>query len=282
VERIDFTTLGAPSDVLDLTQGDSDPPDIRKVETPVSVPEPALENIQVGARIRYGSPIGDFSLMFYRGFDSLPQASGQVRLTGFQTANRVDLGVPLAYPRVMMVGADYRGPLVDTLSAWAEVAVLFPEEHVLSAARNQLEQLVKLGRLDEVPDPLPVQTTQSAEVFVKAVAGLEYLVGDGFYINAQYARGLASERQATDVHDYVLLALRGSLLDGRLILGARGGLEIASSDTLGFQAGASISWLHGDAARLTWSATFLGGASGTTFQRFERLSSTKLSFALSF
>lgn len=283
VEHIDFTALGDPQDVFSLTQGDDTPPEIAQVETPTTTPEFATENIQVAARIRYDSSIGRFGLMFYRGLESLPQASGAVRLTGFQTQNRVDLGLPLVYPRIMMAGFEYRGPIVDTLSLWTEVAVMFPEAHSVSASRNQLEQLVKLGSLSEVPDPIPSQVTQSDDVYVKAVAGLEYIAWEIFYMNLQYVRGLPTERQASDVHDYVLLALRLNLLEGRLVLGLQGALEIAEAGaTLGYQATGSISYLHGDAARLSLAATFQGGDDNATFQRFETLSHVKLGLSMGF
>ena len=283
IEHIDFTALGDPQDVFDLADDQDEPPEIQNVDTPTAVPEPGLNNIQAAARIKYASPVGDFALMFYRGFESLPQASGAVRFTGFQTQNRIDIGVPLVYPKLMMGGASYRGPIVGRLSAWAEVAVMIPEKHALTAAKNQLEALVKLGRLDEVPDPIPTQTTQSDDVYVKAIAGLEYIFADQLYVNAQYARGTPTERQSADIHDYVLVGLRWTLLEGKLNLGARGALEVADGgDTLGYQAGGSISWLHGDAAELRLSTTFLGGDEDASFGRFEKLSNVRLSFKLAF
>lgn len=282
IDHIDFTALGDPQDVFSLLDDEDEPPEVHQVDTPTSTPEAALDNVSVGARLKYTSPVGDFALMFFRGFETIPQASGQARLTGFQTTSRVDLGVPLVYPRIMMAGADYRGPIVGSLSMWAEVAVLIPEEHRLTAAQNQLEQLVKLGHLSEVPDPIPSQVTQSDDVYVKAVAGLEYIIADQVYLNLQYARGLPSERQSADIHDYVLFGARWALLDGQVTLEARGAMEIADADTLGYQAGGAISYLHGDAARLTLSCTFLGGQDGTTMRRFEKLSHLALEFELGF
>ncbi|HIA00320.1 MAG TPA: hypothetical protein EYN66_00120 [Myxococcales bacterium] len=283
VDEIDFTAMGDPQAVLNLTDnaGGDVPPNIQQVETSITKVANTVENIQAAARIKWQAPAGDFSLLFYRGVESLPQASGAVRLTGFQTANRVNLGVPLVYPKVMMAGADFRGPLFDRVSAWAEVAVVFPQAHQLTAAENQLQQLVKLGHLKAVPDPLPVQSTQTDTPFVQGVAGVDINLPGGLYINLQYLRGMATERQANDQHNYALTALRWTLLEGVLVLGANGVLEL-TPEVVGYQAGGYISWLHGDAAKVVLSTVFMGGKKGATLERFENMSHTRLTVALKF
>ncbi len=283
IEHIDFTALGDPQEVFDLAGEQGDPPTIEQVDTPTKLPEASLKNVQVGARIKYSGSFGDVALMFFRGFESLPQASGAVRFTGYQTQNRVDIAVPLKYPRVAVAGISYRGPLADRLSIWADVAVTFPQAHRLTASENQLEALVNLGRLDELPDPIPSQSTQTDDVYVKGVVGLENIFADQLYVNVQYSRGTPTERQAADIHNYTLLALRWTLLDGKLNIGARGALELTDDgDAAGYQAGGSISWLHGDAAELRLSTTFLGGSDEGTFGRFDKLSNVRLAFKTSF
>lgn len=278
VDNIDVTALGDTANVFDLRDLSSDaPPEIRQVETPTTTPENDASNIAVAARARWESPVGDFSLMFYRGHESLPQAHGDARLTGFQTSNRVDLGVPLVYPTLMMAGADWRGELGGDFSGWVDVGVFFPGEAALSVSRSQLEALVTLGRIDAVPSPLPRQVTQDDAPYVKVAAGADVLLDDTVYLNLQYAYGSALERQRADLHHYALLAMRISLLDGRLELEARGVLEATASGSLGFQAGGAISWLHGDAARLSLSTTFLDGESGTTLRKLDRMSHLRLS-----
>ena len=282
VDTVDFTALGDPQDVFDLNDSSAEPQELRLVETPITTPEVSLENIQVALRARYLSPVGDFSLMFYRGFESLPQAAGTARLAGFQTINRIDLGVPLVYPKIMMAGADWRGALVEKLSGWVEVGVFFPEPLRLSAAEDQLRALVNLGRLDVLPDPIPTQQTQSDEVYVKLVAGLDYPVGEHVYLNLQYVRGIPTERQAADIHDYIVLLMRLTFLEGRLALATQGTFEIADHQTFGYQAGGSISYLHGDAARVSLGVTFQGGMQGASFRRFQDLSNINLGFEMSF
>ncbi len=278
VDSIDVTALGDTANVFDLRDlSSSAPPEVRQVETPTTTPENNASNIAVAARARWESPVGDFSLMFYRGHESLPQAHGDARLTGFQTSNRVDLGVPLVYPTLMMAGADWRGELGGDVSGWIDVGVFFPGEAALSISRSQLEALVTLGRIDEVPDPLPRQVTQDDAPYVKVVAGADVLLNDTIYLNLQYAYGSALERQRADLHHYALFAVRVSLLDGRLELEARGVFEATLDRAFGFQAGGAISWLHGDAARLSLSTTFLDGEAGTTLRKLDRMSHLRLS-----
>jgi hypothetical protein len=281
IDEIDFTTMGDPQGVLDLEDHAGDvTPDIKRVETSITPPVNNLSNIQAAVRIKWESSIGDFSALFYRGFESLPQASGAVRLTGFQTTNRVNIAVPLVYPEVMVGGADFRAPLFGRVSGWAEVALVFPQSHSLTAAENQLKQLVNLGHLSEVPDPLPTQSTQSDKPYVQAVAGIDMTLPGDLYVNLQYLRGMPTERQAGDPHNYEIVALRLALLEGRLELGANGVVELVP-EALGFQAGGHVAWLHGDAAKVLLSTIFMGGKKGSTLKRFENISHTRLSVSLS-
>ncbi len=283
IAAIDLTGLGNPGQVFTLNAlATGTPPEVRKIETPTTTPAAALENVGVAARVVWNSPVGAFAASFFRGHDSLPQASGDARLSGYQTQNRVDLGVPLLYPRLMFAGVDWRGPLWRQLSGWVELAVLFPERHALSISEAQLRQLQKLGQIKEVPSPLPTQGTQGDDVMVHAVTGLEYLFDDIVYLNVQYARGLPIERQASDVHNYVLALVRVMLLEGRLELDARGAIEVSDTRTLGYQAGGSVSWLHGDVAKLSLGCTFLGGQDGATFARLGPLSHLRIALESKF
>lgn len=285
VESFDITSLGDPQEVFSLAEfRGSGQPSIALTETPTETPAPALENVQTAARVVWDSPIGHLEASWYRGFDSLPQARGEARLTGFQTADRVDLGVPLRYPRLQMVGAAWRGHVGGGVSAWVEAAVLFPEEAALTASQAQLEQLVRLGRLDELPDPLPRMVLQSDEPYPNVVAGLDYAVPDGPYLNLQYLYGFLTERSLGDQHHYGLLGVRWPFLDGRLALDLRGGVEVVDfqTDGLGWLAGGGLTYLHGDAVEVELATTWLGGQERTTLVRFENLSNVRLRVAVRF
>jgi len=279
VESFDVTSLGDPRDVFDLEDFRSAgaPPELVLAETKVETPAPALENVQVGARVVWDSPIGHVEASWFRGFDSLPQARGEARITGLQTADRVDLGVPLRHPRLQMVGAAWRGQVGGGVGAWVEAAVLFPDEALLTASRTQLEQLVRLGRLDEVPDPLPAMVLQSDDPYPNVVAGLDYAIPAGPYLNLQYLYGFLTERSQGDQHHYVLLGARWPLLDGRLSLDLRAGAEAADLDPdgVGWLAGGGVTWLHGDAVEVELSTTWLDGQARSTLARFADLSNVR-------
>jgi hypothetical protein len=279
VESFDVTSLGDPQAVFDLEafRGDGRP-EIVVAETKTRTPAPALENVQVGARVVWDSPLGHLEASWFRGFDSLPQANGEARLTGFQTADRVDLGVPLRHPRLQMVGVAWRGQVGGGVGAWVEAAALFPDAARLTAARAQLESLVRLGRLDELPDPLPAMVLQTADPYPNVVAGVDYAVPHGPYLNLQYLYGFLTERSLGDQHHYALLAVRWPFLDGRLTLDLRGGVEVADlePDGIGWLAGGGLTWLHGDAVEVELATTWLDGQPRTTLVRFADLSSVRL------
>lgn len=285
VESFDVTSLGDPQEVFDLKafRGEGQP-EIHVAETPTKAPPAALENVQTGARLVWQSPIGHLELSWYRGFDSIPQASGQARLTGFQTADRVDLGLPLRFPRLQVVGAGWRGHVGGGVSAWIEGAALFPEEATLTASPTQLDQLVKLGRLDEVPDPLPRMILQDGDPYPNVVVGVDYAVPGGPYLNLQYLYGFLLERKLGDQHHYALLAFHWPFLGGRLAVDLRGGIEIVDVDPdgVGWLAGGGLTYLHGDAVEVELATTFLQGQARTTLARFQDLSHVRLRVAVKF
>ena len=282
IDEVDFTGLGDPQQVFDLDEYSTGaPPEVVKVETPTTVPDPTLANMQVALRMGWQSPVGDWSLGWFRGFDSLPQAHGSARLMGFQTANRVTLGVPLVYPRVQMLSADFRGPLVSRLGGWCEGAVIFPSEAVVRADRAQLDSLVRLGIISAVPDPLPSETVQADTPYVTLAAGLDWTFASGLYLNAQYLRGLLLERQASDLHHYGLLGLRWPL--GPVALLLSGGLEVTpGGEDLGSLLSAGVAYLHADSVQVSLGGTWLQGGDGTSLQRFAELSHARLEVSASF
>ena len=285
IESFDVTSLGDPAQVFDLPALRSGRQlEIGRVDMPVHAPDFTLENVQFAARVSWRSPIGDLALSYFRGFDSLPQGMGNARLTGFAGMERVDLGVPLGFPRLQILGATYRGHLVGTLSAWFEVAVVFPEQARLLADATQLDQLVRLSLLDAVPDPVPSMTLQDGKPYVNAIAGFEVDLPGGGYLNLQYLYGFLTERNASDLHHYVLLALRWRFLGGRLSLNARAGIEIADFDPngIGWMAGGGLAYLHGDAVEVELGTSWQDGQSRTTLRTYSDLSSVRLRVALKF
>ncbi len=179
-------------------------------ESRPEVPPASLSEVAVGGRWSWASPVGDLAVSAYRGRDSLPQVDGELVITGFATdGDRVDLGVPIAWPRLVQVAGSWRGELGWDVAGWVEAALVFPEATEVVFSRGQLENLVELGTLEEVPDPLPTVVTQDGEPYARWIAGVERFFGP-VYANLQWLHGFPTERQRSDLRDYGLLALRWS------------------------------------------------------------------------
>lgn len=282
VSAFDVTSVGDTDDLFDLGElAAGAPPEVRRFETPVTQPARTLRNVQLGARVRWQSPIGHLALSAWRGFDSLPQGDGRARLSGFQTVDRVDVSVPLRFPRVHVLGFEQRSQLPGGFGLWSEVAVVFPEETGLRSDATQLDQLVRLGILEAVPSPLPTQATQDGEPYVQGLVGVDQLFFGRWYLNVQYLRGLMTERSRDDLHHYVLGATRVSLLPGHLDLDLRGGLEL-DDGLAGWLAGGDLRWLVADAADVSVGATWLSGAARSSLRAFRGLSHARLRVAVPF
>jgi len=279
-DQTDLTSLADPSEVFDLGGPDEPPPEVVRLDGEVRQPAPRLDASQVGLRLLWQGDAGQASLLAWRGYDSLPQAGGAARLTGFQTARRVNLGVPLVYPRLSMLGGSLRGPLFGDLTAWVELAWLFPERLELSADRDQLAALVKLGLLDAVPEPLPSAVVQDGEPYPNVVLGLDWQVPQGPYLGLQALHGFFGERQGSDLHDYGFFTLRWPW--GRVALQLAAALELGPDATLGTLLSGSLAYLHGDSVELSLGSTWMGGAEGTTLGRFRDLSHVRVEASASF
>jgi hypothetical protein len=234
----------------DLLEGDAFADvDVGDLEARVSPPEATLGNSSVGGRLWWAAPFGDLALSAYHGRDSVPQAAGEMLLTGFATdVDRVDVAVPLIYPKIDLLGVEARGELFWQIGGWIEAAGVLPARTAVSASPSQLESLERLGTIDAAPDPPPELVTQDGQAYAKWVMGLDRSFGR-FYLNAQWLRGFPTERQRADLGDYAAVALRVTLADP-LVLTARG-----ISDIAGWLVVVELAYLHGDAAALT-----IGGA----------------------
>jgi hypothetical protein len=240
-------------DFSDVGGGDVE---LGTLETRTDVPDPRAGFAAIAARASWGAPFADLSDVFWRGRDSLPQAGGEARLVGFATGtDRVDVGLPVVSPTMTVAGAGARGELVAEIVGSAELAVVLPQRTVVTAPRAQLEALVDLGVLDELPDPLPETVTQDGEPYARWVVGLDRLIGR-FALAGQWIHGLPTERTASGIGDYGALAAVVTLSDPvQLRL-------LAVSDLEGWLASGELAVLHADAATLTVGVTQAGG-SGT-------------------
>ena len=255
--------LGDNEQRLDLVDADAD---IGRLESRPDNPPLQLSEVAFGARLFAPTRFGDFAVSGYRGRDSLPQVGGELRITGFAADNdRVDVGVPIQWPRTAQVGAEWRGDLPLDAIGWVEAVVVFPEEVLLTFNRPQLENLERLGTIDEVPDPIPSQTIQDGRPFPRVVAGADRSFGQ-VYVNLQYAYGFPTERSWDELNHYGLAYVRWSVtpiiaLEGRVVTDGSGALVDLHATRL-----------YGDAVELTVGGTWIGGPSDSALGAFSGVS----------
>jgi hypothetical protein len=197
--------LPTPEDAFEI---DGEPIDIRSAKGTLTLPESSINNTQFASRFLFSGPNINIAGSYYHGFDSLPQASGELLLTGFQTnQNRVDVGIPLVYPSIDILGLSSTVSLPLNSIGWAEVTYSLPQETKLIASQSQLEALEVLGTISEVPSPLPQTQTQGNTPYWKWIVGVERYIGP-VLCNAQWVHGFFTERQKQDILDYGMLSIR--------------------------------------------------------------------------
>ena len=275
-----FTPAAMPASGVSLTAGAADLFDaeatgagaveINTLQTRLTLPDSGLLSGAVGGRARWSGARADAALSWYSGRDSLPQVSGEVLLTGFQTDSaRVDVGIPMLYPRIDIGGLEVKGELLGGSSGWAEVALVLPSATSAAPSAAQLESLEKLGTIEEVPDPIPTTVTQDGQPYARWLVGLDRSVGP-VYLNAQWLHGFPTERQGVDLRDYALLAARWSITPVvRLDLSG-------ASDGAGWMAGGALRWLHGDALELSAGYVGIGGPPESALSSFSSVSHGRL------
>jgi len=242
--------------------------DIQEVEARIEVPERNLGNTGGALRLSWVAPFGDVALSWFHGRDSLPQANGELVLTGFQTSSeRVDVAVPLVYPRVDVLGLEARGELFAQLGGWVEAALVLPERTSVVASQTQLQALADLGTIEEVPDPLPETVTQDGQPYPNWILGLDRSF-DRVYVNLQWLCGFPTERRWQDLRYYGLLATRITLADAAV-------LSLSAMADLGGQgllARAELQLLHGDAAEFALGGAWVQAPEDSTLGAFRGVS----------
>ncbi|HJN72360.1 MAG TPA: hypothetical protein QGF58_00385 [Myxococcota bacterium] len=263
-----------PTDVVDvlgdgqasldsIEAGDNE---IGRLESRVDLPEDRIADIAVGARFFWATRAGDWAISGYHGRDSLPQVGGELRITGFQTdSDRVDLGVPIVYPRVQQVAGEWRRDLAWDVVGWVEVAAVRPEFVEVQFSKSQLEALERLGTIDEVPDPIPTELSQDGLVYPRWVVGVDRGFGQ-VYLNLQWLHGFPTERSREELRDYGVVFLRWSItptvaLEGR-----------ALSDGRGVLAGGDLHVLQGDAVSWQLGGTWVQGPPDSALGAFAGVS----------
>jgi hypothetical protein len=252
--------VGDGSDFGDTFDGVS----INEVEARLEAPARTLDNMGGGGRLSWAAPRGDLALSYFHGRDSLPQADGEMILTGFQTSDsKVDVAIPLRFPVVDVVGLEARGELFADIGGWVEAALVFPERTVARASQAQLEALERLGTIDELPDPIPAVVTQDGEPYATWILGLDRGFGR-LYLNLQWLHGFPTERQRADIGDYASLAARLTVSD-TVLLHLRALGDVRGGGVMGV---ADLELLHADAATVVIGGAWVQAVDGSTLAAF--------------
>jgi len=248
--------LAGGADLFDAESTGAGDLEINSMESRLSVPGTDVLSGSVAGRLRFSGARMDAALLWYHGIDSLPQVSGEVVLTGFQTdTGRVDVGVPMAYPEVDVGGLTVKGALFSDITGWVEVSVVLPSETSATASQSQLEALQRLGTIETVPDPLPVTVTQDGQPYFRWLTGVDRFLGP-VYLNVQWLHGFPTERQQSELSDYGLVLIRYTVTP-TVRLSVHG-----VSDGEGWLSGGEIALLYADNLELDLGVTLVG-SSGT-------------------
>ncbi len=248
---------------------------IGRVEVRLAAPDQTLaEQASVAARALWDGPWGTFGLMGRWARDSLPVPDGEVWFTGYQTEDRVDVALEARYPRVWSLGGTWRGTLPLDLGAWVDAALVSPGAARVVASRSQLEALVSLGRLQQVPEPIPSVPTMAGDRFLAATVGVERTWW-GWYTNLQAVRGLpVLERDSRAIHQYVAARVRRAWLDGRLEITLDGLWSVSEPGSAALRA--TGTWLEQDVWSFGLSVYHVLGHGGSTLGRFQDLGRVEL------
>jgi hypothetical protein len=189
-----------------------------------SLPEPAVNNMQIAYRIAGTLGEQDVALSYYNGRTDFPQpilnharqSPGEHRDPADPTRVYQDLletDVTLAYPRMHVYGLNIAGEFnpfkwisesIHGIGYRVEGALIVPEQTTMKIENDQLNFIGAppkgeydyngrkepgLGPRPNVVDPTP---------FLKWVVGLDYSFGEHVYANLQWVHGLVDEFGAGD------------------------------------------------------------------------------------
>lgn len=240
------------------------------------VPNDGLSDTAIAARVRWTPSFADMGVSWHAGRDSLPQVAGDMSLLGYQTkANRVDVGVPLAYPRQHTYGLTTRTSLPADITAWAEAAVTMSQRTVARPQASQLEALQTLGIIESVPTPIPETETQDGEPITRWIVGLDRPFGPVRLVG-QWLHGLFTERRQADLRDYALVGIRWTITP-TIRLDAN-----TATDMDGHMTDIGLTVLHGDHAEITVATTQIDGSEDSTLSGLKAASNVRTQVSMQF
>ena len=235
-------------------------------------------------RVAWEASFGDLAVGFFRGRDSVPQISGEVIPTSFDTDDRlVNLVVNLRYPEIMAGTFELRGPLFGGVSGWVDAALVLPSRTEAFVSSTRLKHLERLTVIESAPDDDVVGVIQDGEPYVTGVVGVDVTLPGEVYLNAQYLHGFLLERDRDELHDYGLVALRYPAVGGVWRVQLRAGAELGdTSSELGWLAQARGTVMVADHVRAAVVVAVQDGTEGTTLRRFRDLSEMRLELGVEF
>ena len=273
---VDVDLMADRDDLFDERYTGGKAVDVGALEARPDVPPNTLADTAVAARLRWTPAFGDFAVSWHSGRDSLPQVAGDVRLLGYQTKNdRVDVSVPIAYPRMHTYGFTGRSTLPFDITAWSEFALTMGQRTVAKPSASQLEALSSLGVIDAVPTPVPETETQDGDPITRWIAGLERPFGPVRLVG-QWLHGLFTERKQSELKDYAMAGLRWSV-SPTVRLDAH-----TATDFEGHLTDVGITFLHADTAEITVATTQIRGPSESTLGGLESASNVRTQVAMRF
>ena len=273
---VDADLMASADDLFDERFIGNQSLELGSMDARPDVPEDGLSDTAVAARLRWTPSFADFGLSWHSGRDSLPQVAGDVGLLGYQTkSDRVDVGVPLAYPRQHTYGFTTRSALPADITAWVEAALTMPQRTVARPQASQLEALATLGVIDAVPSPIPETETQDGEPITRWVVGLDRPFGP-VRIVGQWLHGLFVERRQTDLRDYALVGLRWTITPTVRIDAS------TATDMEGHMTDVGVTILHSDHAEITIATTQIGGPEESTLSGLRAASNVRTQVSMQF
>lgn len=284
-ERVIRSAVSADAaDDIDLDMNLSgDSPTIENVRTRVELPTQTIAESALAFRLAFAAPIADFALGYYYGRDTLPQLSGEVIPENFFSGTTTDLVVNMRYPRIQMIAAETRAPIGAAWTGWIDAALIIPNSTRVFITRSRLQDLERLGAIDEAPDEDISATIQTGEPYVNFLVGADRAIGSNLYLNFQYLHGFLFERNPEDQHHYALLTLRAPAMEAPFEIEVRGGVEANQPfDAFGFLSQLRLTYRHADRLEFTALGSVQTGQNGTTLGMFTGLSELRLKAAASF
>ncbi len=234
----------------------------------------------LGGRFRALAGNTDVSVSYVWGPDPLPlPREAWVQASG--SSHALDVEAVLFYPYRHIIGADMAGSIGRT-GIWAEAALFIPTREVVLTTH--------ISPPAALPMPLPPQTQETIlekEPYLRIVAGADYTLSGGTYLNIQYIRGFLHERGRDALNDYLVVQTSRHLRQNTLrVEPVTGGFTVADrgdpAGNYGFFYAPSIAYLGVDNLEFSLGAFLFGGKGNNLFAGLLELHMIRLHARASF